>query len=85
VLETPEANFVAGYDDYDTTEEPILMTDVKVRVRTPSSRREQLLDEFEKTGLSGQEFARLFHLPSCLSPRISLPKLSAPLISPSSD
>ncbi|HTV41838.1 MAG TPA: hypothetical protein VMF08_14745, partial [Candidatus Sulfotelmatobacter sp.] len=41
------------------TEESILKTDVIGRVRTPSSLREQLLDEFEKSGLSGQEFAKL--------------------------
>jgi hypothetical protein len=41
------------------TEEPILKTDVIGRIRTPLARREQVLDEFEKSGLSGQEFAKL--------------------------
>jgi hypothetical protein len=41
------------------TEEPIFKTDVIGRLRTPLVRREQLLDEFEKSGLSGQEFAKL--------------------------
>jgi hypothetical protein len=35
----------------------ILKTDVLGRVKTPSARREQLLDEFERSGLSGQKFA----------------------------
>jgi transposase-like protein len=36
----------------------ILPTDSKGRVRASRERREQLLDEFEKSGLSGAEFAR---------------------------
>lgn len=35
----------------------ILKTDVLGRVKTPGERREQLLDEFEKSGLTGQKFA----------------------------
>src|SRR5271170_6635701 len=38
-------------------EEQVLKTDVLGRVQTPAARREQLLDEFEKSGLSGQKFA----------------------------
>ena len=41
------------------TEEAILKTDVLGRVRTPRERREHLLDEFERSGLSGQKFAVL--------------------------
>jgi hypothetical protein len=38
-------------------EETILKTDVLGRVKTPVARREQLLDEFERSGLTGQKFA----------------------------
>ena len=41
------------------TDEMILKTDVLGRVKTPLARREQLLDEFERSGLSGQKFAEL--------------------------
>lgn len=44
------------------TESPpasLLKTDVLGRVKTPAARREQLLDEFEKSGASGQKFAEL--------------------------
>jgi hypothetical protein len=41
------------------TDGAILKTDVLGRVRTPRERREQLLDEFERSGLSGQKFAEL--------------------------
>ena len=37
----------------------ILKTDVLGRMKTPTVRREQLLDEFEQSGLSGQKFAEL--------------------------
>ena len=37
----------------------ILKTDGKGRVRTPAARRESLLDEFERSGLSGPKFAAL--------------------------
>jgi hypothetical protein len=37
----------------------ILKTDSRGRVRTPAQRREALLDEFEKSGLSGAKFAAL--------------------------
>lgn len=40
-------------------DETILKTDVVGRVKTPAARREQLLDEFEKSGLTGQKFAEL--------------------------
>lgn len=42
-----------------STDEAILKTDVLGRVRTPRERREHLLDEFERSGLSGQKFAEL--------------------------
>ncbi len=40
----------------NTTEasEQVLKTDVLGRVKMPAARREQLLDEFEKSGLTGQ-------------------------------
>lgn len=38
---------------------PVLKTDVLGRVKTPAARREQLLDEFERSGTSGQKFAEL--------------------------
>ena len=41
------------------TSETILKTDTKGRVRTPAERREKLLDEFERSGLSGANFAEL--------------------------
>lgn len=37
----------------------VLKTDTKNRVRTPRERRETLLDEFERSGLSGARFAAL--------------------------
>jgi len=37
----------------------VLKTDTKGRVHTPPARREQLLDEFERSGLSGTKFAEL--------------------------
>ena len=39
------------------TDETILKTDMLGRVKMPLARREQLLDEFERSGLSGQKFA----------------------------
>jgi transposase len=38
-------------------DEVILKTDVWGRMRTPAARREQLLDEFERSGMSGTAFA----------------------------
>jgi hypothetical protein len=40
-------------------EPKILKTDKLRRVKTPAARRESLLDEFERSGLSGPEFATL--------------------------
>lgn len=37
----------------------ILKTDTKGRVHTPKARQESLLDEFERSGLSGPKFAEL--------------------------
>ncbi len=37
----------------------ILKTDTQGRVQTPAAQRERLLDEFEKSGLSGAKFAAL--------------------------
>jgi hypothetical protein len=42
-----------------SADETILKTDVLGRVRTPRERREHLLDEFERSGLSGKKFAAL--------------------------
>jgi hypothetical protein len=39
--------------------ETILKTDTKGRVQTPPERREKLLEEFERSGLSGAKFAAL--------------------------
>jgi len=39
--------------------EAIIKTDVLGRIKTPAARREQLLDEFERSGLSGCKFAEL--------------------------
>jgi hypothetical protein len=41
------------------TDETILKSDVLGRVRTPAARREQLLDEFERSGVPGLKFAEL--------------------------
>jgi transposase len=41
------------------TDGTILRTEVLGRVRTPQERREHLLDEIERSGLSGQKFAAL--------------------------
>jgi hypothetical protein len=40
-------------------EAPLLKTDALGRMRTPAARREQLLDEFERSGASGVQFAKL--------------------------
>ncbi len=42
-----------------TDELGVLKTDARGRVRVPLERREALMDEFEKSGLSGAAFARL--------------------------
>ncbi|MEN9576774.1 MAG: hypothetical protein RL514_4629 [Verrucomicrobiota bacterium] len=42
-----------------TKDGAILKTDTKGRIRTPLARREQLLDEFERSGLSAAKFAEL--------------------------
>ena len=41
-----------------TEELSILKTDTRQRVRTPASQREALLDAFERTSMSGAQFAR---------------------------
>ena len=45
--------------DMQRSEGPVLKTDSDGRVRTPAMRRESLLDEFERSGLSGAKFAAL--------------------------
>ena len=42
-----------------TKDGAILKTDTKGRIRTPLARPEQLLDEFERSGLSAAKFAAL--------------------------
>jgi hypothetical protein len=41
------------------TEVEVLKTDEAGRVRTPAARREHLLNEFDRSGWSGQKFAEL--------------------------
>lgn len=43
----------------NTSGEQILKTDTLGRVKTPVVRREEVLDEFERSGLSGKKFAAL--------------------------
>jgi hypothetical protein len=43
--------------DMIKADEVVLKTDGRGRVQTPAARREQLLDEFERSGLSGKKFA----------------------------
>jgi len=40
-------------------DQKLMTTDVRGRVRIPDERREALLDEFERSGLSGVKFAQL--------------------------
>lgn len=40
----------------------ILKTDCKGRIRFPARMREQLLDEYERTGMSGAEFAAYYDI-----------------------
>ena len=44
---------------HTTLPDEILKTDVLGRVRTPKARREALLAEFERSGVSGKKFAAL--------------------------
>src|SRR6202451_4510610 len=45
--------------DMQKSDGAILKTDTKGRVQTPATRRESLLDEFERSGLSASKFAAL--------------------------
>jgi hypothetical protein len=45
--------------DMEKSDGPILKTDTQGRVRTPAVRRERLLDEFERSGLSAVKFSAL--------------------------
>jgi len=45
--------------DMIKADEAVLKADGLGRVQTPAARREQLLDEFERSGLSGKKFAAL--------------------------
>ncbi len=41
-------------------DEPVVLkTDVLGRIQTPVARREELVDEFERSGLSGKKFTAL--------------------------
>jgi hypothetical protein len=40
----------------------ILKTDCKGRIRFPARMREQLLDEYERSGMSGAEFAAYYNI-----------------------
>ena len=42
-----------------TVPDEVLKTDVLGRVHTPKARREALLEEFERSGVSGMKFAAL--------------------------
>lgn len=42
-----------------TGDQNLLQADVRGRVRVPAERREALLDEYERSGLSGARFAQL--------------------------
>jgi transposase-like protein len=44
---------------FTTGDQNILQADARGRVRVSAERREALLDEFERSGLSGAKFARL--------------------------
>lgn len=46
-------------EDADTSDDSILRADTLSRVRTPEGKREQILVEFDRSGLSGARFARL--------------------------
>ena len=41
----------------ESSQAPLLKTEALGGVKTPAARREQLLDEFERSGTSGQKFA----------------------------
>jgi hypothetical protein len=45
--------------DTNNTVGPILKTDTRGRVRTSAQRRESLLAEFDRSGLSGKQFSEL--------------------------
>ena len=47
---------------FTENDSPLLKSDTRGRVFTPLARREQLLDEFERSGLSGTKFAALVGL-----------------------
>jgi hypothetical protein len=42
-----------------TADQKVLLADARGRVRVPVERREALLDEFERSGMSGVKFAQL--------------------------
>jgi hypothetical protein len=46
-------------DTVKADEVAVLKQDGMGRVKTPAARREQLLDEFERSGLSGTKFAAM--------------------------
>jgi hypothetical protein len=50
--------------DMIKADEVVLKTDKLGRMQTPAARREQVLDEFERSGLSGKKFAALIGVKS---------------------
>jgi hypothetical protein len=48
--------------DLTTVPNEILKTDCKGRIRFPARMREQLLDEYERSGMSGAEFAAFYDI-----------------------
>ena len=49
-----------GMTDSDGEEERVLRTDALGRVRTSAEHREAILDEFERSGVSGPKFAEVY-------------------------
>jgi DNA-binding transcriptional regulator YiaG len=45
--------------DMMKADEVVLKADTRGRIQTPMARREEILDEFERSGLSGKKFAVL--------------------------
>jgi len=48
--------------DLATVPTEILKTDCKGRIRFPAKMREELLDRFERSGMSGAEFAAFYNI-----------------------
>lgn len=48
--------------DLATVSNEVLKTDCKGRIRFPAHMRERLLDEYERSGMSGAEFAAFYNI-----------------------